>query len=153
MLCFVTLEFLSIGPYAHLPWNISTWLTFIGYMKDCLWSLDFFRCKSLRLSTHWVLVLTNQCVRWIIRFEVRTAILIDGRTLCRLFLRPYAATSFLNFWALTMIFYFGCVSCSQNLRILGIHEVKVIPNLPECHSFIKGLMGTILSGYLDQLSF
>ena len=30
-----------------------SWLSFIGQAKDSLWSLDFFRCESLRLKTHW----------------------------------------------------------------------------------------------------
>ena len=37
------------------PW----WLTFIGHMKDSLWSIDFFRCQSLTLKTHWVLVVMD----------------------------------------------------------------------------------------------
>lgn len=30
-------------------------LTFIGHMKDSLWSVDLFRCESITLRTHWVL--------------------------------------------------------------------------------------------------
>ena len=29
----------------------SSWLTFIGHMKDSLWSIDFFRCESILLKT------------------------------------------------------------------------------------------------------
>ena len=32
-----------------------SWLTFLGPMKDSLWSLDLFRAKSATLRTHWVL--------------------------------------------------------------------------------------------------
>ena len=35
-----------------------SWLSFIGHMKDSLWSLDLFRCESIRLKTHWVLVVS-----------------------------------------------------------------------------------------------
>src|SRR5204863_7751025 len=30
-----------------------SWLTFLGHMKDSLWSLDLFRCESATLRTHW----------------------------------------------------------------------------------------------------
>jgi hypothetical protein len=38
-------------------------LTFIGHMKDSLWSVDLFRCESLLLKTHWVLVVMDQFTR------------------------------------------------------------------------------------------
>jgi hypothetical protein len=50
-----------------------SWLTFLGHMKDSLWSMDFFRCESLRLQTHWVLVVMDQCTRRIIGFGVHPA--------------------------------------------------------------------------------
>src|SRR5881275_741928 len=30
-----------------------SWLTFLGHMKDSLWSMDLFRCESATLRTHW----------------------------------------------------------------------------------------------------
>ncbi len=33
-----------------------SWLTFIGHAKGSLWSVDLFRCESITLKTHWVLV-------------------------------------------------------------------------------------------------
>ena len=36
--------------------NGPSWLTFIGHMKDSLWSVDLFCCESIILKTHWVLV-------------------------------------------------------------------------------------------------
>jgi len=30
----------------------SSWLTFIGHMKDSVWGVDFFRCESITLRTH-----------------------------------------------------------------------------------------------------
>jgi len=30
-----------------------SWLTFLGHMKDSLWSCDLFRCESATLRTHW----------------------------------------------------------------------------------------------------
>jgi putative transposase len=37
-----------------------SWLTFLGHTKDSLWSADLFRCESLTLRTHWVLVVMDQ---------------------------------------------------------------------------------------------
>jgi hypothetical protein len=37
-----------------------SWLTFLGQAKDSLWSIDLFRCESLSLRTHWVLVVMDQ---------------------------------------------------------------------------------------------
>jgi putative transposase len=32
----------------------SSWLTFIADAKDSLWTIDFFRCESILLCSHWV---------------------------------------------------------------------------------------------------
>src|SRR5215472_11460311 len=45
-----------------------SWLTFLGHMKDSLWSCDLFRCESATLTTHWILVVMDQFTRRIIRF-------------------------------------------------------------------------------------
>jgi hypothetical protein len=37
-----------------------SWLTFIGHMKDSLWSVDLFHCESILLKTHWVLVVMDR---------------------------------------------------------------------------------------------
>ena len=39
-------------------------LTFIGHMKDSLWNLDLFRCESMRLKIHWVLVVMEMTSRF-----------------------------------------------------------------------------------------
>ena len=36
-----------------------SWLTFIGHMKDSFWSVDLFRCESITLKTHWVMVVMD----------------------------------------------------------------------------------------------
>jgi len=59
-----------------------SWLTFLGHSRDSLWSVDLFRCESLILRTHWVLVVTDQFTRRIIGFGVRAGVL-DGPTICR----------------------------------------------------------------------
>ena len=47
-----------------------SWLTFLGQAMDSLWSIDLFRCESLSLRTHWVLVVMDQFTRRIIGFDV-----------------------------------------------------------------------------------
>jgi len=48
-----------------------SWLTFIGHLKDSLWSIDLFRCESATLRTHWILVVMDQYTRRIIGFGVQ----------------------------------------------------------------------------------
>jgi hypothetical protein len=59
-----------------------SWLTFIGQMRDSLWSLDLFRCESIALQTYWVLVVMDQYTRRIIGFGVQSGV-VDGMALCR----------------------------------------------------------------------
>ena len=61
-----------------------SWLTFIGHLKDSLWSIDLFRCESILLNTHWVLVVMDQFTRRIIGFGVHAGD-VDGVALCRMF--------------------------------------------------------------------
>ena len=63
-----------------------SWLTFLGHMKDSLWSCDLFRCESATLRTHWVLVVMDQFTRRIVGFGVQGGI-VDGAALCRMFQR------------------------------------------------------------------
>src|SRR5262250_1434613 len=63
-----------------------SWLTFIGHMKDSLWSLDLFRCESIALQTYWVLVVMDQYTRRIIGFGIQRGV-VDGFALCRMFHR------------------------------------------------------------------
>jgi len=69
-----------------------SWLTFIGHMKDSLWSLDLFRCESATLRTHWVLIVMDQFSRRIIGFAVHRGI-VDGVALCRMFNRAIRGQS------------------------------------------------------------
>src|SRR5262245_23631530 len=61
-----------------------SWLTFLGHMRDSLWSADLFRCESLTLRTHWVLVVMDQFTRRVVGFGIHRGI-VDGATLCRMF--------------------------------------------------------------------
>jgi putative transposase len=54
-----------------------SWLTVLGHAKDSLWSVDLFRCESLILRAHWVLVVMDQCTRRIVGFGVQRGA-VDG---------------------------------------------------------------------------
>jgi len=58
-----------------------SWLTFLGHMKDSLWSCDLFRCESATLRTYRVLVVMDQFTRRVIGFGVHSGI-VDGVALC-----------------------------------------------------------------------
>jgi transposase InsO family protein len=61
-----------------------SWLTFLGHVKDSLWSCDLFRCESATLRTYWVLVVMDQFTRCIVGFGVQCRN-VDGPALCRMF--------------------------------------------------------------------
>jgi hypothetical protein len=53
-----------------------SWLTFLGHMKDSLWSVDLFRCESATLRTH-RLVVMDQYTRKIIGFGMHAGSYVD----------------------------------------------------------------------------
>ena len=69
------------GPNNH---SGPSWLSLIGNMKDSLWSIDLFRCESITLNSHWVLVVMDQWSRRIIGFGVQVGP-VNGPALCRMF--------------------------------------------------------------------
>ena len=89
------------------------WLTFIGHLKDSLWSIDLFRCESILLNTHWVLVVMDQCSQRIIGFGVHAGD-VDGVALCRMYYDP--------------LFLYH--QWQANLRILGVDEIKTVAYTP-----------------------
>ena len=62
----------------------ASWLTFLGHAKDSLWSVDLFRCESLTIKSHWVMVVMDQFTRRIIGFAVHSGA-PDGVGVCRMF--------------------------------------------------------------------
>ena len=59
---------LSIHHWPESDSSGPSWLTFLGHMKDSLWSCDLFRCESATLRTYWVLVVMDQFTRRIVGF-------------------------------------------------------------------------------------
>jgi putative transposase len=60
-----------------------SWLTFLGHMKDSLWSVDLMRCESITLRTYWILVVMDQYTRCIVGFGIQAGV-VDGMVLCRI---------------------------------------------------------------------
>jgi transposase InsO family protein len=56
----------------------------IAQATDSLWSVDLFRCESILLHSHWVLVVIDVFTRRIIGFGIERAS-IDGVSVCRMF--------------------------------------------------------------------
>src|SRR5215472_4003824 len=82
----VVRRILSVHYWPESDSGSPSWLTFLGHMKDSLWSMDLFRCESASLRTHWVLVVMDQYSRRIIGFGVHAGT-VDGVALCRMFNR------------------------------------------------------------------
>jgi hypothetical protein len=103
-----------------------SWLTFLGYTKDSLWSIDLFRCESILLKSHWVLVIMDQFTRRIIGFGVH-ADDVDGVALCRMFNATISTQNIPHYLSSDNDPIFRYHRWQANLRILGIDEIKSIP--------------------------
>ncbi len=130
-----------------------SWLTFIGHLKDSLWSLDLFRCESATLRTHWVLVIMDQYTRRIIGFGVHAGT-VNGVALCRMFNRAIRWQPWMPKYLSSdhdPLYRFG--QWQANLRILEVTEIKIVPYVPLSHPFVERLIGTIRREYLDRMLF
>jgi hypothetical protein len=107
-----------------------SWLTFLGQIKDSLWSMDLFRCESVTLRTHWVLVVMDQYTRRIIGFGVHAGT-VDGVALCRMFNRAIRGQGWLPKYLSSdhdPLYKFH--QWQANLRILEVTEIKTSPTFP-----------------------
>ena len=132
--------------------NGPSWLTFLGHSKDSLWSVDLFRCESLILKSHWVMVIMDQFSRRIIGFAVHAGVL-DGPTVCRMFNSIISGSSSPRYLSSDHDPLFRFHQWNANLRILEVMQVKTVPYVPLSHPFVERLIGTIRREYLDQLPF
>ena len=129
-----------------------SWLSVLGHAKDSLWSIDLFRCESLILKSHWVLVVMDQCTRRIIGFGVHAGA-VDGPSLCRMFNRAIRGAGSPKYISSDNDPLFRFHQWKANLRILEVTEVKTVPYLPISHPFVERLIGTIRREYLDFVPF
>ncbi len=129
-----------------------SWLTFIGHMKDSLWSVDLFRCESILLKTHWVLVVMDQFTRRIIGYGVHAED-VDGAALCCMFNKAISRTGIPKYLSSDNDPLFEYHRWKANLRILAVDEIKSVPHVPRSHPFVERLIGTIRRECLDHTLF
>ena len=132
--------------------NGPSWLSFIGHMKDSLWSIDLFCCESISLKTHWVLVIMDVWSRRIIGCSVNKGP-VDGPTICRMFNQIISRKNIPHYISTDHDPLFQYHRWKANSRILEIEEVKSIPFTPISHPYIERLIGTVRREFLDQTLF
>ena len=133
--------------------NGPSWLTFIGHLKDSLWSIDLFRCESATLRTHWILVVMDQYTRRIIGFGIHAGV-VDGIALCGMFNQAIRGHRSMPMYLSSdhdPLYRFG--QWQANLRILEVAEIKTVPYVPLSHPFVERLIGTVRREYLDRTLF
>ena len=129
-----------------------SWLTFLGHMKDSLWSVDLFRCESATLRTHWVLVVMDQYTRRMVGFGVQAGI-VDGASLCRMFGQAIRGQPIPKYLSSDNDPLFLFQQWQANLRILAVEEIKTAPYAPLSHPFVERLIGTLRRECLDLMLF
>ena len=129
-----------------------SWLTFIGHMKDSLWSVDLFRCESIALKSHWVLVVMDQFTRRIIGFAVHAGN-VNGMVLCQMFNKVIVGKPSPRYLSSDNDPLFEYHRWQANLRIFDIDEVKTVRGVPMSHPFVERLIGTVRREFLDHILF
>jgi len=127
-----------------------SWLTFIAQTKDSLWSLDLFRCESILLRSHRVMLVMDVFTRRIVGFGVES-VGLDGVSVCRMFNRASAGHSLPKHASTDHDPLFRFHRWLANLRVLEIEEIKAVPYAPVSHPFVERLIGTIRREYLDRV--
>ena len=126
-----------------------SWLTFIGHMKDSLWSIDLFRSESIHLKTHWVMIVMDQFTRRLIGFSVNKGD-IAGIDLCCMFNKIIIKKVLPKYLSSDNDPLFQFQRWKANLRVLDIEEIKSVPHVPTSHPFIERLIGTVRHEILDK---
>ncbi len=132
--------------------NGPSWLTFLGHTKDSLWSIDFFRCESANLKSHWVMLVMDQFTRRVIDFAVHPGDL-NGVTVCRMFNDIRSKKTLPKYLSSDNDPLFTYHRWQTNLRVLDIEEIKTVPYTPISHPFVERLIGTVRRELLDQTLF
>lgn len=127
----------------------ASWLNSIGTAKDKLWSMDIFRCESILLRTHFVMIVMDHYTREIIGTAV-VASCPTGMDVCRAFAAIKSNSSRFPDYLSTdndPLFRYHQWQC--NLRILEIEEIETVPECPWSHPFIERAIGTVRRECLD----
>ena len=106
-----------------------SWLTTIGHAKDSLWNIDLFRCESILLKSHWVMVVMDQYTQSIIGFSVLAGN-ADGTSLSRMFNDATSRQGFPERISTDNDSLFQYHRWKTNLRVLDIEEIKSLPHVP-----------------------
>ena len=136
----------------HSGSNGPSWLTFFAQSRDSLSSVDLFRCESILLRSHWVMVVMDLFTRRVIGFGVEPAN-IDGISVCRMFNHAIAGEPLPKRVSTDHDPLFRFHRWLANLRVLEIEEIKTVPYAPVSHPFVERLIGTIRREYLDCTFF
>ena len=130
-----------------------SWPTFLGHMKDSLWSVELFRCESrIRLKSDWQLVVMDKFTRRLIGLVVHTGD-VDGIALCRMINQIISGKEPPRCLSSDYDPLFEYHRWQANLRILEIEPIKSAPYTPISHPFVECLIGTIRREFLDQTLF
>ena len=129
-----------------------SWLTFIGHMKDSLWSVDLFRCESIHLKTHWVMAVMDQYTRRIIGFAVHPGD-PDGIAVCCMINKIIAGKLLPNYLSSDNDPLFNFHRWQANMRIIEVEEIKSVPGCPTSHPYIERIIGTCRRELLDRTLF
>lgn len=129
-----------------------SWLTLIAQAKDSLWNVDLFRCESILLRSHWVMLVMDVFTRRIVGIGVEREI-IDGVSVCRMFNQAIAGQALPKHISSDNDPLFRFHRWLANLRVLEIDEIKSVPHVPVSHPFVERLIGTIRREYLDRTLF
>ena len=129
-----------------------SWLNFIVQCNDSLWSVDLFRCESVLLKSHWVMVVMDVFTRRFVGFGVTRAP-IDGMSVCGMFNHAVAGQPRPKYLSTDHDPLFRFHRWLANLRVLEIGEIKSVPYAPVSHPFVERLIGTIRREALDQIVF
>jgi putative transposase len=130
-----------------------SWLSFLGHAKDSLWSVDLFRCESLIIKTHWVMVVMDQFTRRIIGFAVQSGA-VDGASVCRMFNQIVAGAPALpQHLSSDHDPLFNFIAGRPICASLDVSEIKTVPHVPLSHPFVERLIGTVRRELLDQIPF
>ncbi len=131
--------------------NGFSWLTFIGHTVDSLWSVDFFKCESINLKTHTVMVIIDQFSRRIIGFSVFAGDPF-GTDVCHMFNKIVFKKPFPKYLSSDNDPLFLYHRWKANLRILDIEEIKSVAYTPESHPFIERAIGSVKRELLEQMT-
>ena len=150
--CFTVGRVLRKHHKSHPNGGGPSWLTFIGHMQDSLWSVDLFRCESIHLRSHWVMVVIDKFTRRIIGFSV-VAGDPNGVAVCCMFTKIIAGKNPPKYLSSDNDPLFELHRWQANLRIIDVDEIKSVPGHAVSHPFIERVIGTFRREILDQTLF